>query len=67
MGRERAVDEALVHAVYAEHGRALLAYATRLLGDRAAAEDIVQETLDPGVAPSGGHDQRPGLDPAARC
>ncbi|MEJ3657884.1 sigma-70 family RNA polymerase sigma factor [Actinomycetes bacterium KLBMP 9759] len=38
-------DEALVHAVYAEHGRALLAYATRLLGDRAAAEDVVQETL----------------------
>ena len=45
MGRERAVDEALVHAVYAEHGRALLAYATRLMGDRAAAEDIVQETF----------------------
>ena len=45
MGRERAVDEALVHAVYAEHGRALLAYTTRLMGDRAAAEDIVQETL----------------------
>lgn len=38
-------DEALLHAVHAEHGRALLAYATRLLGDRAAAEDIVQETL----------------------
>lgn len=38
-------DEALVHTVYAEHGRALLAYATRLLGDRVAAEDVVQETL----------------------
>jgi RNA polymerase sigma-70 factor, ECF subfamily len=38
-------DEALVHAVHSEHGRALLAYATRLTGDRAAAEDIVQETL----------------------
>lgn len=38
-------DEALIHAVYTEHGRALLAYATRLLGDRAAAEDVVQETL----------------------
>lgn len=38
--------EALVAAVYAEHGRALLAYATRLLGgDRVAAEDVVQETL----------------------
>lgn len=38
-------DEALVHAVYQEHGRALLAYATRLTGDRAAAEDVVQETI----------------------
>jgi RNA polymerase sigma factor (sigma-70 family) len=39
-------DEALIHAVHAEHGRALLAYATRLLnGDRVAAEDVVQETL----------------------
>jgi RNA polymerase sigma-70 factor (ECF subfamily) len=39
------VDEALVRALYADHGRALLAYATRLTGDRAAAEDVVQETL----------------------
>lgn len=38
-------DEALIHSVYTEHGRAMLAYATRLLGDRAAAEDVVQETL----------------------
>src|SRR5512144_287544 len=38
-------DEALVRAVFEEHGRALLAYATRLVGDRQAAEDIVQETL----------------------
>lgn len=44
-GQRRARDEALVHAVYQEHGRALLAYATRLTGDRAAAEDVVQETL----------------------
>jgi RNA polymerase sigma-70 factor, ECF subfamily len=43
--RHRDSDEALVHAVYSEHGRALLAYATRLTGDRAAAEDVVQETL----------------------
>jgi RNA polymerase sigma-70 factor, ECF subfamily len=28
-----------------EHGAALLAYATRLTGDRHAAEDVVQETL----------------------
>ena len=38
-------DEALIRALYADHGRALLAYATRLTGDRAAAEDVVQETL----------------------
>lgn len=38
-------DEALITAVHAEHGRALLAYATRLTGDRASAEDVVQETL----------------------
>ncbi|RZQ63790.1 sigma-70 family RNA polymerase sigma factor [Amycolatopsis suaedae] len=43
--REPAADEALVRSVYEEHGRALLAYATRLTGDRAAAEDVVQETL----------------------
>ena len=44
-GRTRAGDEALIQAVYREHGRAMLAYATRLLGDRAAAEDVVQEAL----------------------
>ncbi|WP_158880402.1 sigma-70 family RNA polymerase sigma factor [Amycolatopsis anabasis] len=38
-------DEALVRSLYSEHGRALLAYATRLTGDRAAAEDVVQEVL----------------------
>ena len=38
-------DEALVRSLYEEHGRALLAYATRLTSDRAAAEDVVQETL----------------------
>ncbi|UJW30856.1 sigma-70 family RNA polymerase sigma factor [Saccharothrix sp. AJ9571] len=43
--REPAADEALIRTVYEEHGRALLAYATRLTGDRAAAEDVVQETL----------------------
>ena len=35
--RQADADEALVRALYAEHGRALLAYATRLTGDRAAA------------------------------
>jgi RNA polymerase sigma-70 factor (ECF subfamily) len=43
--RQSAADEALIRALYNEHGRCLLAYATRLTGDRAAAEDIVQETL----------------------
>jgi RNA polymerase sigma-70 factor (ECF subfamily) len=38
-------DEALVRSLYEEHGAALLAYATRLLGDRSAAEDVLQETL----------------------
>lgn len=38
-------DEALVRSVFEEHGRALLAYVSRLLGDKQAAEDIVQETL----------------------
>jgi RNA polymerase sigma-70 factor (ECF subfamily) len=40
-----AADEALIRALYADHGGALLAYVTRLTGDRAAAEDVVQETL----------------------
>ncbi|RKT03051.1 RNA polymerase sigma-70 factor (ECF subfamily) [Streptomyces sp. 3211.6] len=43
--RRGSTDEALIRAVYEEHGNALLAYATRLTGDRAAAEDVVQETL----------------------
>nr|WP_241776035.1 sigma-70 family RNA polymerase sigma factor [Streptomyces exfoliatus] len=38
-------DEVLIRSVYEEHGGALLAYATRLTGDRATAEDVVQETL----------------------
>ncbi|HKT04925.1 MAG TPA: sigma-70 family RNA polymerase sigma factor [Rugosimonospora sp.] len=42
---DRASDEALIRFLYEEHGRALLAYATRLTGDRSAAEDVVQETL----------------------
>ncbi|MET7757449.1 sigma-70 family RNA polymerase sigma factor [Streptomyces sp. NPDC005389] len=43
--RRGSTDEALIRAVYEEHGNALLAYATRLTGDRATAEDVVQETL----------------------
>lgn len=37
--------ESLVRALYAEHGSALLSFATRLTSDRSRAEDIVQETL----------------------
>jgi RNA polymerase sigma-70 factor (ECF subfamily) len=37
--------EDLIRHLYEEHGRSLLAYATRLAGDRATAEDVVQETL----------------------
>ncbi|MGF1654208.1 MAG: sigma-70 family RNA polymerase sigma factor [Actinomycetales bacterium] len=35
----------LVAQLYREHGGALVGYATRLTGDRHAAEDIVQEAL----------------------
>jgi RNA polymerase sigma-70 factor (ECF subfamily) len=42
---QRAPDEDLIRFLYHEHGRSVLAYATRLTGDRAAAEDVVQETL----------------------
>jgi RNA polymerase sigma-70 factor (ECF subfamily) len=43
---QEAADEALIRSMYAEHGRTMLAYATRMLGgDRAAAEDVVQEAL----------------------
>ena len=38
-------DATLVRALYDEHGAALWRYAMRLTGDRAHAEDVVQETL----------------------
>ncbi|MPZ79431.1 MAG: sigma-70 family RNA polymerase sigma factor [Actinophytocola sp.] len=41
----RVPGEDLIRSLYEEHGRSLLAYAVRLTGDRAAAEDVVQETL----------------------
>ena len=43
--RRPAAAEALIRSLYEEHGRSVLAYAARLTGDRAAAEDVVQETL----------------------
>jgi RNA polymerase sigma-70 factor (ECF subfamily) len=43
--REAGGPEELITALYYEHGRSLLAYATRLTNDRNEAEDVVQETL----------------------
>ena len=43
--RDEPADEALLRVVYEEHGRAVLAYATRLVRDRHAAADVVQETF----------------------
>lgn len=45
VGPQSSAGEALVRSVFQEHGAALLACATRLLADRQAAEDVVQETL----------------------
>ena len=42
---ESGSPEALITALYNEHGRSLLAYAARLTNDRSEAEDVVQETL----------------------
>src|SRR5215212_9209172 len=43
--RDEPPDEALLRAVYEEHGQAVLAYANRLVRDRHAAADVVQETF----------------------
>ena len=43
--RRESEDEALIRSLYNEHGGAVLAYAVRLTGDRAAAEDVAQETF----------------------
>jgi RNA polymerase sigma-70 factor, ECF subfamily len=45
LSEEAGRQEALITALYYEHGRSLLAYATRLTNDRNEAEDVVQETL----------------------
>lgn len=45
-GLSRQVEgEALVRRLFAEHGNAMLAYATRLTGDRRTAEAVFQEAL----------------------
>jgi RNA polymerase sigma-70 factor, ECF subfamily len=53
-------DAAVMRVLYDEHAAALWRYAVRLTGDRARAEDVVQETLlrawqhpEVGVDPSG--------------
>lgn len=43
--RSGAASEALIRGLYADHGRAMLAYATRLTGGRAIAESVVQQAL----------------------
>lgn len=43
--RREVADEALVRQMFDEHGNAMLTYATRLTGDRGAAEDVFQEAL----------------------
>jgi RNA polymerase sigma-70 factor (ECF subfamily) len=43
--RRAVADEALVRHLFEEHGKALLAYACRLTGDRHTAEDVFQRTL----------------------
>ncbi|MFJ2647545.1 sigma-70 family RNA polymerase sigma factor [Streptomyces sp. NPDC087420] len=41
----QAGQEQLLHVLVADHGKALLAYAEKLLSDRQLAEDVVQETM----------------------
>jgi RNA polymerase sigma-70 factor (ECF subfamily) len=43
--RREIADEAFVRRLFDEHGNAMLAYATRLTGDREAAEDVLQKAL----------------------
>ncbi len=44
-GASGTAEAALMKALYDEHAAALWRYAMRLTGDRARAEDVVQETL----------------------
>lgn len=59
MSRRRgAAEEVLLRGLFEEHGAALVAYASRLAGDRSLGEDVVRETLiravrDPGALTGG--------------
>jgi RNA polymerase sigma-70 factor (ECF subfamily) len=43
--RDATAEEVLVRGLFSEHGAAMVAFATRLTGDRALGEDVVRETL----------------------
>lgn len=43
--RDAGSDDEFIRALYEKHGQAVLAYAMKRTGDRAAAEDVLQETL----------------------
>lgn len=45
MRRRDRADEVLVRRVFEEHGAALLAYASRLVGDRVRGEAVAREVL----------------------
>ncbi|WNV87297.1 sigma factor [Umezawaea sp. Da 62-37] len=45
MTRRDHTAEAFVRSLFGHHGRSMLAYAERLTGHRAVAEDVVQEAL----------------------
>jgi RNA polymerase sigma-70 factor (ECF subfamily) len=45
VNRRGRADEVLVRRVFEEHGAALLAYASRLVGDRARGEAVAREAL----------------------
>jgi RNA polymerase sigma-70 factor (ECF subfamily) len=64
-------DTAFMPRLYTEHAGELLRYATRLTGDRARAEDVVQETLlrawqHPHIADDSERSPRPWLFRVAR-
>ncbi|MBU8821750.1 sigma-70 family RNA polymerase sigma factor [Mycolicibacterium goodii] len=66
-------EAAMMRALYDEHATALWRYALRLTGDRARAEDIVQETLlrawrhQPDLRTGGGADGIAGPDRSPRA